>query len=119
MRTRRSSGRERRSNVGERIPRVVTVVRRTAYESLLERHATRGQAQFFLATRGEGMDRVETAHRRVHEAIGHVLQAIPPKWRRAQVDRDSEAASARSAPATDARVEGRESSRAPADEGAR
>jgi len=87
MRTRRSSGRERRSNVGERIPRVVTVVRRTAYESLLERHATRGQAQFFLATRGEGMDRVETAHRRVHEAIGHVLTRIPPKWRRAPVDR--------------------------------
>lgn len=69
------------------VPRVVLVRRSTSYEALLERHATRGQAQFFLATRGEDIDAVEAAHRRVEAALVQVLQGIPPKWRRAQVHR--------------------------------
>jgi NAD kinase len=69
------------------VPRVVVVIRSTPYEALLERHATRGQAQFFLETRGEDIERVEAAHRRFQHALGFVLQSIPPKWRRAQVHR--------------------------------
>ena len=68
-------------------PRVVVVTRSTSYEALLERHATRGQAQFFLETRGEDIGAVEVQHRRFQRALGLVLQSIPSKWRRAQVDR--------------------------------
>jgi NAD kinase len=69
------------------VPRVVVVTRSTPYEALLERHATRGQAQFFLRTRGEDIDLVEAAHRRFQHALGFVLRSIPSQWRRAQVDR--------------------------------
>jgi NAD kinase len=69
------------------VPRVVIVTRSTPYEALLERHATRGQAQFFLKNRGEDIEVVEAGHRRFQHALGVVLQSIPLKWRRAQVDR--------------------------------
>ncbi len=69
------------------VPRVVVVTRSTPYEALLERHATRGQAQFFLKRRGENIEHVEAAHRGFQHALGYVLQSIPPKWRRARVDR--------------------------------
>jgi NAD kinase len=69
------------------VPRVVVVTRSTPYEALLERHATRGQAKFFLESRGEDIDAVEAAHRRFQDALGTVLQAIPTAWRRTQVDR--------------------------------
>ena len=69
------------------VPRVVVVTRSTPYEALLERHATRGQAKFFLETRGEDIEVVEAGHQRLQQALGLVLQSIPSKWRRAQVDR--------------------------------
>lgn len=69
------------------IPRVVVVTRSTPYEALLERHATRGQAKFFLETRGEALEVVEAGHNRVQQALGLVRQAIPSKWRWSQVDR--------------------------------
>jgi NAD kinase len=69
------------------VPRVVVVTRSTPYEALLERHATRGQAKFFLETRGENIEVVEAGHQRFQHALGFVLQAIPSKWRRARVDR--------------------------------
>jgi NAD kinase len=69
------------------VPRVVVVTRSTPYEALLERHATRGQAQFFLRTRGEDIEIAEAAHRRFHDALASVLRSIPSEWRRAQVDR--------------------------------
>jgi len=69
------------------VPRVVVVTRSTPYEALLERHATRGQAKFFLETRGEDIEVVEAGHQRLQQALGVVLQSIPSKWRRAQVDR--------------------------------
>ena len=68
-------------------PRVVVVTRSTPYEALLERHATRGQAQFFLGSRGEDIEVIEAQHRCFQHALGFVLQSIPSKWRRAQVDR--------------------------------
>src|SRR5262245_24150332 len=69
------------------VPRVVVITRSTPYEALLERHATLGQAHFFLKTRGEHIEVVEAAHRRFQHALGYALQSIPSKWRRAQVDR--------------------------------
>ncbi len=68
-------------------PRVVVVRRPTEYEHLLGRHATRGQAAFFLETRGEVIEPVERRHREFEQARAHVLAAIPPKWRRVELDR--------------------------------
>ena len=69
-------------------PRVVLVRRATEYEQLLARHATHGQADFFLRTRGESIAAVQERHRRFEQARAEVLSAIPAKWRRLDVDRD-------------------------------
>jgi NAD kinase len=69
-------------------PRVVLVRRATEYEQLLARHATHGQADFFLRTRGQSIEPVEAAHRRFEDVRSDVLAAIPRKWRRLDVDRD-------------------------------
>jgi NAD kinase len=69
------------------VPRVVLVTRATEYEQLLARHATRGQAAFFLESRGEHIDDAEERHRRHERARGIVLGALPPKWRRIEVPR--------------------------------
>jgi NAD kinase len=69
-------------------PRVVVVRRATEYEQLLARHATRGQADFFLRTRGQSIDEVEERHRRFDAVRTEVLAAIPAKWRRLDIDRD-------------------------------
>jgi NAD kinase len=68
-------------------PRVVVVTRPTEYEQLLARHATRGQAAFYLSNRGQSIEPVEAQHKSFHETRGHVLAAIPPRWRRSEVDR--------------------------------
>ena len=69
-------------------PRVVLVTRRTEYEGLLARHATREQARFFLAARGQALDEVEVRHDAFESAQRAVSSAIPTDWRRAAVDRD-------------------------------
>jgi len=70
------------------VPRRAVVVRRsTEYEQLLARHATRGQAAFFLQTRGEDIEPVEDRHRSFERARADVLAAIPPKWRRIELER--------------------------------
>ena len=38
--------------------------RRTELDELIERHATRGQAAFFLSSRGRAMEEVEQRDRR-------------------------------------------------------
>lgn len=68
-------------------PRAVVVTRPTEYEDLLERHGTRGQAAFFLSTRGLSIDSVEVRHRGFQSALAEVQQAIPVSWRRASVTR--------------------------------
>ena len=68
-------------------PRVVVVTRKTDYERLLERHATRQQARFFLESRGQALEDVVARHERSEEALGRVLAAIPVAWRRTRVDR--------------------------------
>lgn len=67
--------------------RAVVVHRPTDYELLLQTHATRGQAEFFLKTRGQAMDEVEAEHAAIHRAIQTVLARIPPDWRRAAIPR--------------------------------
>ncbi len=68
-------------------PRVVLVTRKTDYEELLERHATRGQARFFLEGRGQDIAAIEAEHDRIRLAATRVEQGIPASWRRASVGR--------------------------------
>lgn len=69
------------------LPRVVVVTRPTEYDQLLARHATRGQAAFFLRTRGLQLEAVEERHHTFERARAVVLGAIPAKWRRVEVAR--------------------------------
>jgi len=68
-------------------PRIVVVRRRTELEELLDRHGTRGQAEFFLAGRGRTLADVQDRHDRVTEALRVVSAAIPVAWRRGSVER--------------------------------
>lgn len=68
-------------------PRAVIVHRSTDYELLLARHATRGQAEFFLSARDQDIDEVEAEHDRVHDALNGVLGLIPRRWRRTEITR--------------------------------
>lgn len=69
-------------------PRVVVVSRPTELEELLARHATRGQAEFFLRGRGQSLEPIEAAHRAQERALEAVSGAIPLSWRRTRVSRD-------------------------------
>lgn len=68
-------------------PRVVVVHRRTEYDELLARHGTRGQAAFFLSSRGRGIEEVAAVHDAVTEALVRVGNAVPVDWRRGSVER--------------------------------
>ncbi|MHA7278142.1 diacylglycerol kinase catalytic domain-containing protein [Arthrobacter sp. MDT2-2] len=68
-------------------PRLVIVHRRTELQELLDRHATRGQAEFFLRTRGRGLQDVQERHDRIAAALGMVRAAVPADWRHAEVER--------------------------------
>lgn len=68
-------------------PRVVVVHRRSEYEDLLARHATRGQAAFFLRSRGRDLDEVEHRHELLRRALAEVAGAVPPDLRRGGVER--------------------------------
>lgn len=68
-------------------PRVVVVHRHTELDDLLARHGTRGQAAFFLSSRGRSLDEVESRHDAVDAALSTVASAIPVEWRRAVVER--------------------------------
>lgn len=68
-------------------PRAVVVHRHTELEELLDRHGTRGQAEFFLRSRGRTLDAAQAAHDRHAEALATVSTAIPAGWRRGGVER--------------------------------
>ena len=68
-------------------PRLVVVHRRTELDELVTRHGTRGQAGFFLASRGRSLDEVEERHAGTRDALATVTAAIPIDWRRADVER--------------------------------
>ena len=68
-------------------PRVVVVTRPTEYDELLATHGTRGQAAFFLSTRGRDIAELEERHQLTHRAIEAAVAAIPVDWRRGVVER--------------------------------
>lgn len=68
-------------------PRLVIVHRRTELQELLDRHATRGQAEFFLRTRGRNIQDVQGQHDRITIALETVRAAVPYGWRHAEVER--------------------------------
>jgi hypothetical protein len=68
-------------------PRIVLVHRRTELDELVARHGTRGQAAFFLTSRGRSLDEVEERDRALRTALKTVTAAIPIDWRRADVER--------------------------------
>lgn len=70
------------------VPRVVVVVRRTPYEELLARHATRNQAAFFLKQRGQDLAEIEALHHEMCAAVSRLQAAIPLNFRRNLVQRE-------------------------------
>jgi len=68
-------------------PRVVVVHRHTELDELLDRHGTRGQAEFFLRSRGRTLDSAQAEHDQVTEALRVVSTTIPAGWRRGRVER--------------------------------
>lgn len=69
-------------------PRAVLVHRRTELDDLLDRHGTRGQAEFFLRTRGRSLAEAQERHDRQRAAVTTVAAAIPLDWRRGTVERE-------------------------------
>jgi NAD kinase len=67
--------------------RVVLVYRKSELTELIERHGTRGQAKFYLESRGQTLDAAQTAHDAVARARDTVLCAVPQDWAVAQVER--------------------------------
>ncbi len=68
--------------------RAVFVHRRSEYEELLDRHATFGQAEFFLRSRGRSIEDVLARHAAIEAALHLVSTSLPPDVRQARVERD-------------------------------
>ena len=68
-------------------PRVVIVHRTTELDEMIARHGTRGQAEFFLRTRGQSIDPLAARDAQTRGAIREVSAAIELDWRRASVER--------------------------------
>lgn len=67
--------------------RAVVVKRPSDYEQLLATHATRAQAEFFLAARSQSIGEILRDHEMQEKAIAAVHGAIPSGWRRTAIDR--------------------------------
>ncbi|MGN7701991.1 hypothetical protein [Cellulosimicrobium sp. 22601] len=67
--------------------RAVVVHRRTELDDLLDRHGTRGQAEFFLRSRGRSLAEVQARHDALAAARDAVVTALPAGWARADVER--------------------------------
>lgn len=68
-------------------PRAVVVTRPSELALLLQRHGTRGQARFFLESRGQRLEDLEAVDAVLQHALHAALAAIPSDWRRARVSR--------------------------------
>lgn len=68
-------------------PRAVIVQRSTEYELLIGRHATHGQAEFFLQSRKQDISLVEAEHHLVQKVQKEILGYIPTRWRRTEITR--------------------------------
>lgn len=69
-------------------PRVVLVSRETEYAALLAKHGTRGQAAFFLSTRGQKIEDLEVRDALQSRALAAAKEAIPAEWSFVHVMRD-------------------------------
>lgn len=69
-------------------PRVVLVSRLTEYAALLAKHGTRGQAEFFLSTRGQNIKDLEVRDALQSRALTAARDAIPEDWCFVQVMRE-------------------------------
>ncbi|MCL2483668.1 MAG: hypothetical protein FWF43_09715 [Propionibacteriaceae bacterium] len=67
--------------------RAVIVHRRTELEELLDRHVTRGQVEFFLASRGRSLANVQSSHDRITQARRDIVHGLPNDWVVADVER--------------------------------
>jgi hypothetical protein len=67
--------------------RAVVVHRRTELDDLLDRHGTRGQAEFFLRSRGRSLGEVQARHDALAAARDAVVAALPAGWARTDVER--------------------------------
>lgn len=70
------------------LPRAVLVTRKSPLELLLERFGTRGQAEFYLRSRGQSLAWADGIHDKLYAALGTVQQALPTHQRRVRIDRD-------------------------------
>lgn len=70
------------------LPRAVLITRKSPLELLLERFGTRGQAEFYLRTRGQDLGWADGVHEKLCVALATVQQALPAHQRRTRVDRD-------------------------------
>jgi len=68
-------------------PRVVVVTRKSELTLLIERHATKEQARFYLRERDQPLEPIEEADRAQRAALDVVLSSLPLGYRRAQVGR--------------------------------
>ncbi|RED10659.1 hypothetical protein [Pontivivens insulae] len=69
-------------------PRIVLVSRETEYAALLAKHGTRGQAEFFLSTRGQRIDELEVRDALQSRTLAAAKEAIPAEWSFVQVLRE-------------------------------
>jgi len=69
-------------------PRVVLVSRETEYAALIARHGTRGQAAFFLSSRGQSIAQIEQRDAVQSAALAAAKAAIPADWSFAHVQRE-------------------------------
>ena len=68
-------------------PRVVLVHRATELTELVARHGTRGQAAFFLRSRGRDVEEVAAHDAAQRAAVTRALAEVPLDWRRGSVER--------------------------------
>ena len=69
------------------LPRVVLVTRETELQALMARHATLGQARFYLEQRGQRLEEVMVLHEAQTSAMTEARSAIPEDWTFAHVER--------------------------------
>lgn len=68
-------------------PRVVLVHRASELTELVARHGTRGQAAFFLRSRGRDVEEVAARDAAQRAAVATALAQVPLDWRRGSVER--------------------------------
>ncbi|PQV64861.1 hypothetical protein B1R32_103128 [Abditibacterium utsteinense] len=70
------------------VEKIVVITRRTALEELIERHSSRGQARFYIESRGASFGEYEAAHN-AYKAAEKSLKADLPRGVRVQwIERD-------------------------------